>query len=201
MSQRRERSLDRDQQILDRLAKIEHKVDSIEQTNAFALRAEADKHFAEVKKIFGKSIRRAQVYLAADGARSVQEIAQHLSMAHIAERRDLDDERLIIEFARLVGDEDLLKMLYLLSYLDISAVGPQVWTDWKGTLLWELFIKTHTILTRGVPEGEEEQRKAANLRSAFVAELGPEFGAEVVRQLENGLGGLDASSPGFDNNN
>jgi [protein-PII] uridylyltransferase len=109
-------------------------------------------------------------------------VAQHLNMAHIAERRDLDDERLIIEFARQVGDEDLLKMLYLLSYLDINAVGPQVWTDWKGTLLWELFIKTHTILTRGVPEGEEEQRKAANLRSALVAELGPEFGAEVVRQ-------------------
>lgn len=109
-------------------------------------------------------------------------VAQHLSMAHIAERRDLDDERLIIEFARLVGDEDLLKMLYLLTYLDINAVGPQVWTDWKGTLLWELFIKTHTILTRGVPEGEEEQRKAASLRAALVAELGTEFGAGAVRQ-------------------
>lgn len=109
-------------------------------------------------------------------------VAQHLSMAHIAERRDLDDERLIIEFARLVGDEDLLKMLYLLTYLDINAVGPQVWTDWKGTLLWELFIKTHTILTRGVPEGEEEQRKAAARGAALVAELGPEFGAVLVRQ-------------------
>jgi [protein-PII] uridylyltransferase len=112
-------------------------------------------------------------------------VAQHLTMAHIAERRDLDDERMIIEFARLVGDVDLLKMLYLLTYLDINAVGPQVWTDWKGTLLWELFIKTHTILTRGVPEGEEDQRKAAALRTALVEELGPEFGAEVVRQHLN----------------
>ncbi|HWT84124.1 MAG TPA: HD domain-containing protein, partial [Candidatus Methylomirabilis sp.] len=112
-------------------------------------------------------------------------VEQHLSMAHIAERRDLDDERLIIEFARVVGDEDLLKMLYLLTYLDINAVGPQVWTDWKGTLLWELFIKTHTILTRGIPEGEEEQRKAASLRATLVAELGPEFGAELVRQHLN----------------
>ena len=112
-------------------------------------------------------------------------VAQHLSMAHIAERRDLDDERLIIEFARVVGDEDLLKMLYLLTYLDINAVGPQVWTDWKGTLLWELFIKTHTILTRGIPEGEEEERKAASLRATLVAELGPEFGAELVRQHLN----------------
>jgi [protein-PII] uridylyltransferase len=109
-------------------------------------------------------------------------VAQHLSMAHIAERRDLDDERMIIDFARLVGNEDLLRMLYLLTYLDINAVGPQVWTDWKGTLLWELFIKTHTILTRGVPEGEEEHRKAAALGASLVAELGAEFGAEMVRQ-------------------
>ncbi|MFB3817305.1 MAG: [protein-PII] uridylyltransferase [Candidatus Methylomirabilales bacterium] len=109
-------------------------------------------------------------------------VAEHLSMAHIAERRDLEDERLIIEFARRVENEDWLKMLYLLTYLDINAVGPQIWTDWKGTLLWELFIKTHTVLTRGIPEGEAEQRRAADQRAALVAELGPEFGPEVVRQ-------------------
>ena len=109
-------------------------------------------------------------------------VGEHLTMAHIAEGRDLDDERMIIEFARLVGHEDLLKMMYLFTYLDINAVGPQIWTDWKGTLLWELFIKTHTILTRGVPEGEEEQRRAASFRAALIAELGLEFGAEVVRQ-------------------
>jgi DNA-binding transcriptional ArsR family regulator len=68
------------QQILHRLAHIEHKVDSIDETNAFALRAEAEKHQETVRKIFGKSIRRAQVYLAADGTRGVVEIAQHLGM-------------------------------------------------------------------------------------------------------------------------
>lgn len=80
MAKKREQALDRDQQILGRLAKIEHKVDSLEQTSAFALRADADRHFAEVKKIFGSSKRRAQVYLAADGSLSVQEIAAHLGM-------------------------------------------------------------------------------------------------------------------------
>jgi DNA-binding transcriptional ArsR family regulator len=68
------------QQILHRLAHIEHKVDSIDETNAFALRAEAEKHQETVRKIFGKSKRRAQIYLAADGTRGVVEIAQHLGM-------------------------------------------------------------------------------------------------------------------------
>lgn len=109
-------------------------------------------------------------------------IAHHLTMAHIAERRDLEDERMVIEFARQVGTEERLEMLYLLTYLDISAVGPQIWTEWKGSLLWELFVKTHTILTRGVPEGEAETRRAQELRAALVAELAADFGAEAVRQ-------------------
>ena len=70
---------DRYQQILSRLAHIEHKVDSIDETNAFALRADAKRHFRRgEKKIFKNSSRRAQIYLAADGSRGVQEIAQHL---------------------------------------------------------------------------------------------------------------------------
>ncbi len=77
---KREKAEDRDQQILSRLAHIEHKVDSIDETNAFALRAEADKHKETVKKIFRHGSRRAQVYLAADGIRGVAEIAQHLGM-------------------------------------------------------------------------------------------------------------------------
>jgi DNA-binding transcriptional ArsR family regulator len=77
---KREKSQDRDQQILSRLAHIEHKVESIDDTNAFALRAEADKHKETVKKIFGRNRRREQVYLAADGTRGVVEIAKHLGM-------------------------------------------------------------------------------------------------------------------------
>ena len=71
---------DRDQQVLRRLSNIEHKVDSLEQTTAFALRADEKRHFEIVGRIFGKSKRRAQVYLAANAHRGVQEIAD---MFHI----------------------------------------------------------------------------------------------------------------------
>jgi len=71
---------DRDQQILRRLTNIEYKVDSLDQTTAFALRADAERHFEVVKKIFGQGKRRVQVYLAANGERSVNEIAELLGM-------------------------------------------------------------------------------------------------------------------------
>jgi len=96
------------QQILHRLAHIEHKVDSIDETNAFALRAEAGKHQETVKKIFKNSKRRAQVYLAADGTRGVAEIAQHLGMKQpnvSPELRILKEEGLL-ELIEASGRQD-----------------------------------------------------------------------------------------------
>ena len=89
------------QQILHRLAHIEHKVDSIDETNAFALRAEAEKHQETVRKIFGKSKRRAQIYLAADGTRGVVEIAQHLGVKQPNVSPDL----------RILKEEGLLEIV------------------------------------------------------------------------------------------
>jgi DNA-binding MarR family transcriptional regulator len=80
---------DRDQQILRRLTNIEHKIDSLEQTTAFSLRVDAKRHFESVKKIFGKSRRRVQVYLAANGHRSVQDIADLLGMNQPGVSREL----------------------------------------------------------------------------------------------------------------
>jgi DNA-binding transcriptional ArsR family regulator len=102
-------NLDRDQQILSRLARIEHKVESLEQTTAFALRADADRHFDSMRKIFGKSKRRAQVYLAVNGIRGVVEIAEHLRMQRQnvgPDLKHLTDEGLI-EIIDTEGGKDI----------------------------------------------------------------------------------------------
>ena len=104
-----DKNLDRDQQILSRLSRIEHKVDSLEQTTAFALRADSDKHFSSVKVIFGRSKRKAQVYLAVDGQKGVQEIAQHLRMKRQnvgPELKSLADEGLL-EIIDTQGGKDI----------------------------------------------------------------------------------------------
>lgn len=106
---RSELLLDRDQQILSRLARIEHKVDSIDQTNAFALRADAEKHFASIKQIFRRSKRRAQVYLAADGTRGVQDLAAHLNMKrqNVAKELKALAEEGLLEIVDTTGGKDI----------------------------------------------------------------------------------------------
>lgn len=109
MRETRRPNLDRDQVILERLAKIEHKVDSIEQTNAFALRPDAAKYFEEVKKIFGRGSRKPQVYLAVDGSRSVQEIAKHLGMnrQHVGPNLKALAEEGLLELSESVSNRDI----------------------------------------------------------------------------------------------
>ncbi|HWI39971.1 MAG TPA: [protein-PII] uridylyltransferase, partial [Verrucomicrobiae bacterium] len=68
-------------------------------------------------------------------------VRHHILMTHIAQRRDLHDEKMIISFARQMEKSENLKMLYLLTYADLRAVGPDVWTEWKARLLQELYEK------------------------------------------------------------
>jgi [protein-PII] uridylyltransferase len=72
----------------------------------------------------------------------------HLFMLEVAFRRDLHDEQAIIRFANRVKNIIQLKMLYLLTFADVKAVGPEAWTSWKNTLLMELFLRTSHLLER-----------------------------------------------------
>jgi [protein-PII] uridylyltransferase len=80
-------------------------------------------------------------------------VSRHLFMIETAFRRDLHDEQVILRFADEVKDIDRLKMLYLLTFADIKAVGPEAWTSWKNTLLMELFLKTFHFFEKGAVAG------------------------------------------------
>ncbi|HVH18393.1 MAG TPA: [protein-PII] uridylyltransferase, partial [Myxococcota bacterium] len=81
-------------------------------------------------------------------------VAEHLVMSHIAQRRDLSDPRLVLEFARTVGSRSRLRLLYLLTVVDIRAASKKAWTEWKGSLLQELFEKTSELLETGADDME-----------------------------------------------
>jgi [protein-PII] uridylyltransferase len=40
-------------------------------------------------------------------------------------------------------------MLYLLTFADVKAVGPEAWTSWKNTLIMELFLKASHFFEKG----------------------------------------------------
>ncbi len=73
-------------------------------------------------------------------------VEHHMLMNHIAMYRDTDDLDIVGEFAKTMGTLERLQALLLLSFADLSAVGPNVWTEWKGALLAKLYLKSEQIL-------------------------------------------------------
>ena len=101
-------------------------------------------------------------------------VRHHLLLADTAQYRDLHDERLIIDFARKIGDIERLNLLYLLTFADVRAVGPDVWNQWKGALFQELYFKAVTVLERGTFEPEQSREKLVRIRERVEDIMRPE---------------------------
>ncbi len=108
-------------------------------------------------------------------------VRNHLDMAHISQRRDLNDDRLIDQFATKMGMTETLKMLYLLTFADIKAVGPDVWSEWKGHLLQELYEKAYDVLERGNFRFDQRSDRVRNRKRKVVENLAEEFGERRVK--------------------
>ncbi|HEY7128592.1 MAG TPA: [protein-PII] uridylyltransferase, partial [Nitrospira sp.] len=117
-------------------------------------------------------------------------VHRHLLMAHTAFRRDPNDEKVVLPFAREVGTPEVLNKLLALTAADIAAVGPGVLTKWKESLLIELY-------TRTMPEvsGDREEQGAPERWAKVRDEVGRQMGQPT--QGENERAWIDAQLKQF----
>jgi [protein-PII] uridylyltransferase len=60
-------------------------------------------------------------------------------MSNTAFKRDIQDPQTIRDFCARVQSPERLRLLLCLTVADIRGVGPNVWNNWKATLLRELY--------------------------------------------------------------
>ena len=112
-------------------------------------------------------------------------IRHHLQMSVAAFRRDSEDPEVARQFARLVGTEDRLKMLCLLTLADIQAVSPDTLTPWKEELLWRLYVDTYNHLTLGY--GDEVIATGQPSLAELKSHRPPEISEQQVTDFLEGL--------------
>jgi [protein-PII] uridylyltransferase len=97
-------------------------------------------------------------------------VRYHLLMSATAFKRDLSDFKTILDFAETVQSPERLRMLLILTIVDIRAVGPAVWNGWKRQLLGDLYEAAEEVLRLGHKQRGREERIAtrqATLRAAL----------------------------------
>ncbi len=81
-------------------------------------------------------------------------VRNHLVMEQVAFRRNLNDPETLNNFVVRFNSTNELDLLYLVTYADLSAVNPAVWTSWKSDLLAELYQKAKAMIEDKI-SGEE----------------------------------------------
>jgi [protein-PII] uridylyltransferase len=95
-------------------------------------------------------------------------VRHHLLMSHLAQHRDTHDPRLVAEFARTVGSADSLRLLYVLTFADMRAVGPKVWNNWRDTLLGELYMQALALFEQGQLVEVDLAERLARIRARLL---------------------------------
>lgn len=69
-------------------------------------------------------------------------ILQHLVMGLYWQRHDIDEPKNIDRFADLLGDEQILRALYVHTRCDARGTSPDLWTNFKDRQHWTLYRRT-----------------------------------------------------------
>lgn len=104
-------------------------------------------------------------------------VVNHLKMSLVAFRRDTEDPEIVRTFGELVGVEDRLKMLCLMTLADVEAVSRDTLTPWKEELLWRLYVDAYNFLTLAYGDeviSREHKAALAGLIDGRPADLSPE---------------------------
>jgi [protein-PII] uridylyltransferase len=115
-------------------------------------------------------------------------VRYHLVMSNFAFKRDLSDPKTVEDFTEIVNSLERLRLLVLLTVVDIRAVGPNIWNGWKRQLLQDLYYAAEEVLLAGhIEVGHSERVKAKKkaLKSRLGKAAAPAFKALKDRLLDN----------------
>jgi [protein-PII] uridylyltransferase len=121
-------------------------------------------------------------------------IRYHLVMEQVAFRRNIHDAATIREFTARFPRPALLDHLYLLTYADLSAVNPNVWTRWKASILQELHQFSSEVLHRNLQGSQIDAYHTAKHEEAAEQVVSALSNTMPREEVERHLAGIDSPS-------
>ena len=105
-------------------------------------------------------------------------------MSKTAFRYELNDIKTINDFAKKIKSLERLRLLLVLTVADIKGVGPEIWNDWKGSLISDLYTKTLNVIVSGENQNNviDEVQKSKELLEKYL--IKDNWKQKNIRKLE-----------------
>src|SRR5207237_5426198 len=127
----------------------------------------------------------ARLRLSAAQRRSlVLLVDHHLTLSNMAQQRNLDDPETAVEFAAIVRDQPNRDALMLLTLADGQGTSADAWSDWKESLVWQLYHSTSQYLSDQEAFYQQTKIERAQLETRVTEKLGAEFAEEIEAHFE-----------------
>lgn len=107
-------------------------------------------------------------------------VRQHLLMIQIAQRRDMEDERVIQTFVEAIQFPENLDMLTLHTYADSLGTSDTLWNGFKDSLHWTLYHKARAWMDGSTEVVLKKEKLLQKVRSEVKALLPATFSPDEI---------------------
>ncbi|OOS02055.1 [protein-PII] uridylyltransferase [Canicola haemoglobinophilus] len=111
-------------------------------------------------------------------------VEQHLLMSITAQRRDIHDPQVILDFAEEMKNKVRLNYLTCLTVADICATNETLWNSWKRSLFTTLYQYSLDQFKQGMDNLLDHQKKAEEHRRQAWILLQQKYGFLSEEQIE-----------------
>ena len=140
---------------------------------------------SEASALFAQRVA-ARLQLSSEQRKSlILLVDHHLTLSRMAQQRNLDDPATVMEFAQIVKDQKNLDALMLITLADGQGTSAEAWSDWKESLVWQLFHETSRYLTDRKSYYEQTRIARESLRASVAEYLSPDYAAEIEAHFES----------------
>ena len=101
----------------------------------------------------------------------------------MAQQRNVDDPATVIEFAQIVKGQSNLDALMLITLADGQGTT-DAWSDWKESLVWNLYHATSRYLQDQEGFIAQGKLERARLHDAVAARVRPDFAEEIEAHFD-----------------
>ena len=111
-------------------------------------------------------------------------VDHHLTLSKIGQQRNLDDPATVAELAKIVKHQKNLDALMLLTLADGQGTSAEAWSDWKESLVWQLFHETSRYLTDQKSYYEQTKIERESLQTSVAENLSPDYANEIEAHFD-----------------